>query len=114
MTKMIRAYLFSISLALEADGADYAALQQDLLTHLGFFQHKRLVHLLITLAFAVMLVASFLLPWDLSFILVRAALLALTAAYVGHYFFLENSVQRMYRISDAIRVLENEKKCGGC
>ena len=103
MTKDIRAYKIHVLAALAAPSTDLDALYADLLTHIGFYQHERLVHLLITLAFSVMLIASFLLPWDLSYILVRIALLVLTTAYVGHYFFLENSIQELYKISDKIR-----------
>lgn len=103
MTKMLRAYLLRVRAALADDSTDCDALQRDLLAHLAFFQHERLVHLIITLAFAVMLIASFLLPLELAYIIIRLALLALTAAYVAHYYFLENSVQELYRLYDALR-----------
>jgi len=110
MAKTIRAYLLRVRVALADESADYAALQSDLLTHIAFFQHERFVHLIITLAFAVMLIASFLLPLELAYIAIRVALLALTAAYVAHYYFLENSVQELYRIYDAVRDLAKNAK----
>ncbi|MGB8931738.1 MAG: hypothetical protein WCC48_10880 [Anaeromyxobacteraceae bacterium] len=66
------------------------------------FQHERLVHLLVTLfvaLFALLAVGLLLLlPSPATGALV-GLLLALTAAYVLHYFRLENGVQRLYLLS---------------
>ena len=71
------------------------------------FQHERLIHLLVTLFFAlitvlmlgVSLFLSFLVPvWPylVPLYVVDAILVVLTGAYVRHYYFLENHVQKLY------------------
>jgi membrane-bound metal-dependent hydrolase YbcI (DUF457 family) len=66
------------------------------------FQHERLVHLLVTLFVALFELLA--MGWLLHEPSVAAALLAglllvLTAAYLLHYFRLENGVQRLYHLS---------------
>jgi hypothetical protein len=66
------------------------------------FQHERLIHLLVTLFVA--LFALLAVAWSLAVpsrgaLLLAALLLGLTAAYLLHYFRLENGVQRLYGLS---------------
>lgn len=73
--------------------------------HIAYCCHERLVHLLVTLAFAVMTIIC--MGIMLRFAQIGTALLFLlfavmTAAYVWHYYFLENSVQKMYKTADEI------------
>ena len=56
---------------------------QEHLTQVSFFQHERLVHLIVTVTFAIL------------------TMIAL-AIYIGHYYTLENEVQKMYRQYDEI------------
>jgi membrane-bound metal-dependent hydrolase YbcI (DUF457 family) len=66
------------------------------------FQHERLIHLLVTLfvaLFALLAVGWLLLQPSTGAALLAGLLLALTAAYLLHYFRLENGVQRLYRLS---------------
>lgn len=68
---------------------------------IGFYQHERLVHLIVTMTFAVMTVLSFFmltLSGNLAALLLSLLFLCLTVPYVGHYYFLENSVQELYRL----------------
>jgi len=78
------------------------------LVKISWLQHERLVHLLVTMLFALilMLLVGFLLllPTPGVWLLVMALLvLGLLVAYVLHYFRLENSVQRWYALADEIR-----------
>lgn len=71
--------------------------------HIAYCCHERIVHLFVTLAFAVMTILSIMIM--LMFEGIGVMLLALifavmTAAYVWHYYFLENSVQHMYEMAD--------------
>src|SRR5512140_1917707 len=62
------------------------------------FQHERLIHLLVTLfvaLFALLAVGLLLLLPSRATAALAALLLALTAAYILHYFRLENGVQRL-------------------
>ncbi len=76
-------------------------LAEEMLTRISFYQHERLVHLIVTMTFAVMTVISFfMLAGGATLLTVGLSLLflALTVPYVMHYYFLENSVQEMYRL----------------
>lgn len=78
-------------------------------TKISYFQHERLIHLMVTLAFAVFLLFEiftlFVMPIDfiVAGILLVCLFLGLTIGYVMHYYFLENSVQKMYHMRDEIR-----------
>ncbi|HSN15310.1 MAG TPA: hypothetical protein VLT61_11800 [Anaeromyxobacteraceae bacterium] len=66
------------------------------------FQHERLIHLLVTLfvaLFALLAVGGLLLAPSRAMGALAALLLGLTAAYILHYFRLENGVQRLYKLS---------------
>ena len=75
---------------------------------IAYFQHERLIHLMVTLSFALFLLLSigaiFLFPSEfiISGLLLTAIFFGLTIGYVMHYYFLENSVQKMYHMRDSI------------
>ena len=83
-------------------------------TKISYFQHERLIHLMVTLAFAAFLLFSifclFVLPVEflVAGILLTLIFFGLTIGYVMHYYFLENTVQKMYRVYDEI--LAKEKR----
>ena len=72
---------------------------------LAFLQHERLIHLLVMLTIAILCLLSFgfvsVVP-SLPAFLMAALLLVLVAAYVVHYFRLENGVQRWYHLANRI------------
>ncbi len=78
-------------------------------TKISYFQHERLIHLMVMLAFAIFLLFEiftlFIMPTDfiVAGILLVCLFLGLTIGYVMHYYFLENSVQQMYHMRDEIR-----------
>ena len=75
---------------------------------IAYFQHERLIHLMVTLFCALFLLLSigaiFLFPSEflISALLLTAIFFGLTIGYVFHYYFLENSVQKMYHMRDDI------------
>ena len=75
---------------------------------ISYFQHERLIHLMVTLSFALFLLLSigsiFLFPSEflISAILLTCIFFGLTIGYVFHYYFLENSVQKMYHMRDEL------------
>lgn len=75
---------------------------------ISYFQHERLIHLMVTLFFALFLLLSigalFMFPAEfiLTGVLLTAIFFGLTIGYVMHYYFLENSVQKMYHMRDEI------------
>ena len=75
---------------------------------IAYFQHERLIHLMVTLSFALFLLLSiagiFIFPSEfiIGAILLTCIFFGLTIGYVMHYYFLENSVQEMYHMRDDI------------
>ncbi len=74
-------------------------------SNIGFFQHERLVHLMVTLAFALFLLISvfctFITKMPELFAL-DALFLILLVPYIIHYYSLENGVQRLYWLDNQI------------
>lgn len=71
--------------------------------HIDYCRHERLVHLLVTLAFAIMTMITLVMcvfSCGIAVMLLLLLFAVMTAAYVWHYYFLENSVQKLYIISD--------------
>ena len=85
-------------------------------TKISYFQHERLIHLMVTLAFAIFLLFEifclFILPIEfiVAGILLVCIFLGLSIGYVIHYYFLENSVQTMYHMRDEILAFLNPDK----
>ena len=101
MWKRLKTYRDKIS-ALLASGdssVDWEVVRQEHLVQISFFQHERLIHLLVTLAFALMVlvsaVATVLVPQYFTAALL-ALLLVLLVPYIVHYYHLENGTQELY------------------
>jgi hypothetical protein len=84
---------------------------------ISFFQHERLIHLIVTFFFALFLLmeiyALFTLPFSYAPVcgVLVVLFFVLVVAYVFHYYFLENSVQQMYKMRDEItRFLDPDVK----
>lgn len=77
---------------------------EELKDKIGFFQHERLIHLLVTLFFAVFALV-FLAMGMISYIFLPIffILLIFLVFYILHYFFLENHVQYLYKIYDKMQ-----------
>lgn len=82
----------------------------ELLVQIGFFQHERLIHLIVTVLFALMTILVFLLavtnfaPWTGVLLLL---LLVLLIPYIRHYWLLENGMQKLYQYYDKLEELYN-------
>ena len=101
MTKQIKEYISYIENFLAANHTDEenAAERELLLRRIGFYQHERIVHLLVTLAFAVFFLLAlmmFLLKGGVGLLVLTALFMAMLIPYIKHYYFLENSVQKLY------------------
>ena len=69
------------------------------LNQILFFQHERLIHLLVTLAFAffVLISSSVAILSSYIYLLILAGgFLILLVPYIVHYFILENETQKLY------------------
>lgn len=101
MKNEIDEYKRALKNTLDAGDEINEAILHTLEKRIGFYQHERLVHLIVTMTFAVMTVLSFFmltLSGELAALLLSLLFLCLTVPYVGHYYFLENSVQELYRL----------------
>ena len=84
---------------------DWRELKSYNLTQIGFFQHERLIHLLVTLFFGLMFfisVVAELFLLNIGILAIIIILLITLIFYVYHYYFLENSVQKLYKLDEKI------------
>lgn len=107
MEKRLKNYIAYIASQCERDLSDEekARLKAELLTQISFFQHERLVHLIVTVLFAILTIMTVL----CSFMVVTPALLILLllflillVPYIRHYYILENGVQKLYEYYDKL------------
>lgn len=111
MTKQIRAYLELLERFFRAEHTDeeIEQMRAELLRRIKFYQHERLIHLIVTMSFGVFFMLSLILylsQGGAGLLLLTVLFLVMLAAYIKHYYFLENSVQNMYlyyyRIGESI------------
>ena len=121
MKKRILTYRKYIDFLLASDKqSDWKYIKQEHITQVAFFQHERLVHLIVTVTFAVLellTVCAYVivgaLDSTLSFplLILTLLILVLLIPYIKHYYLLENEVQKMYVQYDRIaqKVYEEKK-----
>ena len=72
---------------------------EDIKIHISFFQHERLIHLLVTFFVAICALTFFITSIyinNIYFLIIFLLFLVLFIPYIFHYFFLENNVQKLY------------------
>ena len=82
------------------------------LQQIAFFQHERLIHLIVTITFALITVLSlgiFLLTDNIVLIALILLELVLLVPYIMHYYLLENEVQKMYVQYDKLLKIQKNK-----
>lgn len=117
MKKRIITYMDYIDRILSEDAEtqkeNYDKLMKEHLIQIDFFMHERLIHLLVTLAFAIfgfMIFLALVMNFQPGLLLLFMAILVLLIPYIMHYYLLENGVQKMYRQYDEmLRRLTGEK-----
>ena len=83
----------------------------DMVVKINFFQHERLIHLLITLFYCLMfLIFLVLISLSYVFIIPAALLMIFLICYIIHYFLLENGVQYLYKLYDEVEKNSNKRK----
>lgn len=111
MREYLTNYLRELEALLEQDNCpDYNKLLQDHLIMIGFMQHERLIHFLVTMLFTLgfFITLGIYLVTEIPMLAALLILiLALLVPYIMHYYFLENSVQKMYKLYDEIN-----RRCG--
>ena len=80
---------------------DKERLLKNLLIQIKFFQHERFVHLLVTVFVgisAILFLLGFIALENIGFGLLFLITLCLFIPYIFHYYYLENGVQKLYKI----------------
>lgn len=99
MEQRILNYRKYIDELLKRDNEDWETVIKEHLIQISFFQHERLVHLIVTVTFALLEVIAIglcVVSFTLGVGLLAIALLILLIPYIRHYYILENEVQKMY------------------
>lgn len=116
MKSEIKEYKALVKKTLDDDSkeTDWRQLVEDMTARIGFYQHERLVHLIVTMTFAIMTVLCLVFSGGAPnlIMLLGGLFLMLEIPYVLHYYFLENSVQELYTLyykaKEKLRTVESE------
>ena len=103
MKKRLLSYIDYATKEVEREDLDKATFREQLLIQIQFFQHERLVHLIVTVTFALlfmMTVGMFFITEMMSLLLLDGLFLVLLIPYISHYYLLENGVQKLYTVYD--------------
>lgn len=89
--------------------------REKLLVQIQFFQHERLVHLIVTVLFAILTVCSiFITLMAGQYLPLLFALdilfFTLLIPYIYHYYILENGVQTLYSYYDDLEKMQEKKR----
>ena len=91
--------------------SDLNAVIEEHLLQISFFQHERLVHLIVTVTVAILTLMSagiFIVTSYFPVIILFTLFMVLLVPYIMHYYTLDNEVQKMYAQYD--RMLEIQRK----
>ncbi|MBQ1464683.1 MAG: hypothetical protein IIZ18_07725 [Ruminococcus sp.] len=107
MTEYLTNYMIQVEKRLEAasDAGELDAIMAEHKDKIAFMQHERIVHFLVTMLFALVLaifMLALLLTQNMAMLILVTIILVLLAFYIKHYYFLENTVQKMYKVYDQI------------
>jgi len=85
---------------------DKQIIKDRLLTQIAFFQHERLVHLIVTVTFAILTIITLVIleinP-SIGYLALEGLFVILLIPYIVHYYHLENGVQQLYTYYDKLR-----------
>lgn len=116
MEKRILTYRKYVDELLQQEELDWQQIRREHLVQVGFFQHERLVHLIVVVIFAFMTIVSLAMAFGMmaagveggiGWLVLTGMFLILLIPYIRHYYILENEIQAMYRQYDALTA-----KCG--
>ena len=101
MTKYIKEYIDKVNNKLKGQIKEEDILE--LKDKILFFSHERLIHLIVTMFFAIFTIFFVFIGMqfnNLLYIVLSLIFLVILIFYIFHYYFLENSVQSMYKLYD--------------
>lgn len=103
MKKYLYDYIKEIDSVLKQDKVENEILKEHLIK-ISFFQHERFIHLLVTLAYALLAIITFAVStFSPMFVFIGLILVLFLIPYVLHYFRLENGVQYLYKQYDELK-----------
>ena len=76
---------------------------ETLKTKISFFEHERLIHLIVTLSFSLFSIIFTVLSYytnNVLLFIITAIMYIIDLFYILHYYTLENGVQKLYKIFD--------------
>ena len=108
MKKYLNDYVKEIDALIESGDINEKFIMEHLVK-IGFFQHERLIHLFVTLFYAlfVFIMFAFSLIYR-PFFLIFLVLIIFLIFYIRHYFELENKVQYLYKQYDIMRMKQKK------
>ena len=110
MKEYLYDYIDEIEKLLKSENKITDEIIENHLIKIGFFQHERIIHLLVTLFYAlIFLIFGALGLFHFLFRIITAILLIFLICYVIHYFNLENGVQYLYKQYDKMLKKNNKK-----
>lgn len=112
MKKRILEYRNRIDQLLMQQGeeTDWEEVLKEHLVQIAFFQHERLIHLIVTVTFAILEIISLamlLINFSWGILGLVFLVMVLLVPYIAHYYLLENETQKMYVQYD--RILQNKR-----
>lgn len=101
MGKKLKSYILEFQKLLDSgENIDnIEGLKKELLVEIQFWQHERLIHLMVTILFALLTMSLIIVLFFYASIQVLVLLgmfIILLVPYIRHYYILENGVQRLY------------------
>lgn len=103
MKKYMKEYVKEIDELIESKKKIDDKVIENHLIKIQFFMHERLVHLLVTILFALLTIITFLYfinNVSVGILLLLFLFIGLLIPYIFHYYYLENTVQYMYKQYD--------------
>ncbi|MDE5772543.1 MAG: hypothetical protein K2I06_13110 [Ruminococcus sp.] len=113
MTEYLTDYMNTVSERLDncRTQSELSVILSEHMDKIAFMQHERIVHFLVTMMFAIVLaifMVGMLLTDNMMLLILVTIITVLLAFYIKHYYFLENTVQKMYKVYDRILIMQKE------
>lgn len=107
MGKKLKNYISELQKLLESGEpvGNIETFKKELLVEIEFWQHERLIHLLVTILFALLTMSLIIVSFfyaSVPMLLLLLLLIVLLVPYIRHYYILENGVQTLYTIYEEV------------
>lgn len=112
MERRILYYRHRMEELLTHEDADWEKVLEEHLVQISFFQHERLVHLIVTITFALLemlSLATTVIAFSTPLLILDILFMVLLIPYIRHYYILENETQKMYIQYDLLLEKINKK-----